>query len=601
MPQTSALMPRIRWPYLYLVLVALDIATVATGLWLNQRLAHEHQQAVAAGLAWNSVTAHLDGMAAAADALVAPALGQPDREGDPVPPAALTDRLAAVREHLGRQPVVGSAQAALLRLQAASDRLTQTAGAADPRAVAASRLAVTREIDAVRAHTRATHDGEMAASRLHVTDLRRLFYGLVALALATTLVVATYGLRLVGRIRRQDRQTVGFLVALEASELRKAAVISASLDAIIVMDEDGSITDFNPAAERIFGFRAEQVLGRQAIDTVIPPAARDGYRRALARFRASSDARHLGRRVETAGLRADGSEFPVELTVTPARIADQILFTAHVRDITERKEQEDALRRSNRELEQFAYVASHDLQEPLRMVSSYLALLEKRYRAVLDDKGREFIAHSVDGAERMHALINGLLTYSRVDRGEAPQEAVIADAALSEALEYLRPRLLEAGAEVTHDLLPSVQADRVQLVQLFQNLVGNAIKYRGQAPPRVHVAAQRDGERWRITVRDNGIGIDPAYHERIFEIFQRLHTRAEYPGTGIGLAICKKIVERHGGRLWVESAKGEGAVFCFTVAEAGSGRFRMRRERSGESSTALRVVPPPAKELSAHG
>ena len=311
--------------------------------------------------------------------------------------------------------------------------------------------------------------------------------------------------------------------------------------------------------------------------------------------------RQLGRRVETTGLRADGSEFAIELAVTPARIGEQMLFIAHLRDITERKEQENALRSSNRELEQFAYVASHDLQEPLRMVSSYLSLLEKRNRAVLDDKSREFVGHAVDGAERMHALINGLLAYSRVDRGEAPQEPVDASAALNEALDYLRPKLVEAGAEVISDPLPGVLGDRMQLVQLFQNLVGNAIKYRGERAPRIHIGAEREGERWRIAIRDNGIGIDAAHHERIFEIFQRLHTRGEYPGTGIGLAICKKIVERHGGRLWVESVKDQGSTFCFTLTEAISDRPRARRERSGDSSTALRSAPPRPAGQSARG
>ena len=473
----------------------------------------------------------------------------------------------------------------------------------DFRALAQPTASLAGQLDlaGARQAARAKHQRDLAIRAHEVATLRRWFNALVVLALTTTAVGTLIGLRQVARFRRQERQIAGVVTALEASDLRQAAVIGASLDAIIVMDEAGRITDFNPAAERIFDQRAAEVFGQEAIDTIIPAPAREGYRRGLARFRESGDARHLGGRVETAGLRADGSEFPVELTVTPARIGEQTLFTAHVRDIAERKDQEDALRRSNRELEQFAYVASHDLQEPLRMVSSYLALLAKRYRTAIDDKGREYIAHAVDGAERMHALINGLLAYSRVDRGEAPQEPVDASVALAEALEYLRPKLVEAGAEVTQDPLPAVFGDRLQLVQLFQNLVGNAIKYRGEQAPRIHIAAERDGERWRITIRDNGIGIDPAHHERIFDIFQRLHTRAEYPGTGIGLAICKKIVERHGGRLWVESAKGQGATFAFTLAESGSGRFRLRRGRLGESSAALCIAPPRQMELRAQG
>ena len=440
----------------------------------------------------------------------------------------------------------------------------------------------------------------LAARDREVAALRAWFIALIAVGIGATAIGAAVGMRQVARFRRQDLRTARIVDELEVSELRKAAVIDASLDAIIVMDGSGSVTDFNAAAERIFGFPAVEVLGKQAIETIIPLPARDRYRRALARFRDSGDARHLGRRVETTGLRADGSEFPVELSVTPARIGSRTVFTAHVRDISERKEQENALHRSNRELEQFAYVASHDLQEPLRMISGYLALLEKRYRAILDDKGREFIGHAVDGAERMHALINALLAYSRVDRGEAPQETINASEALTEALDYLRPKLTEAGAEVVSDPLPNVLGDRLQLVQLFQNLIGNAVKYRGQQPPRIRIAAERDGERWRFTVSDNGIGIDPAHHERIFEIFQRLHTRGEYPGTGIGLAICKKIIERHGGRLWVESRKDKGSTFCFTLAESGSGGYRLRRERSAESSV-LRLASLRQLEGSASG
>ena len=601
MSHATAQLPRFRWLHLCLVVV-IAVVTCGAGLWLNHHLAAQQGATVRAGVVWSTLAADVDGIAAAANAIAASSLTAA------VPAAEATHHRSDLALHLralGEPRGPETLSAVVGRLGKAAENLQVATGTLDEvqrvRAVATAHVALARELEGVRAAARAAHDRELMTRARQVTDLRRLSAALFALALIMTTTAALVGWRLIGRFRRQERQTAGFLAALETSELRKAAVIGASLDAIIVMDEAGRITDFNPAAERIFAFRAADVLGQPAIDTIISMPAREGYRRALARFRASGDARHLGRRVETAGLRADGSEFPVELTVTPARIGEQTIFTAHLRDIAERKEQENALRRSNRELEQFAYVASHDLQEPLRMVSGYLALLEKRNRAVLDDKGREFIAHAVDGAERMHALINGLLAYSRVDRGEAPQEPVDASAALAEALEYLRPKLVEAGAEVVSEPLPAVLGDRLQLVQLFQNLVGNAIKYRGELAPLIHIAAVRDGERWRITIRDNGIGIDPMYHERIFEIFQRLHTRAEYPGTGIGLAICKKIVERHGGRLWVESIKGQGATFCFTLAESGSGRFRLRRERSAESSAALRIVPPRQMELRAQG
>jgi signal transduction histidine kinase len=225
------------------------------------------------------------------------------------------------------------------------------------------------------------------------------------------------------------------------------------------------------------------------------------------------------------------------------------------------------LARSNDELQQFAYVASHDLQEPLRMVSSYTQLLAKRYKGKLDSDADDFIAYAVDGANRMQKLIQDLLAYSRVSRQAGEPEIVSAETILGHVLYNLQMALEESGAVVTHDPLPTVRVDERQLLQLFQNLVSNAIKFRGPDPLRIHVSAKRVGQEWLFSVCDNGIGIDPQYAERIFVIFQRLHTREDYPGTGIGLAICRKIVERHGGRIWVESEVGKGATFYFTLRD----------------------------------
>ena len=226
------------------------------------------------------------------------------------------------------------------------------------------------------------------------------------------------------------------------------------------------------------------------------------------------------------------------------------------------------LAHSNQELQQFAYVASHDLQEPLRMVTSYVQLLERRYKDQLDADANEFIDYAVDGASRMQGLINDLLAYSRVGTQAKEFEPTDCKAVLERVLADLHTTVAEGNAVVSHDALPTITADPSQLGQVFQNLISNAIKYRCDRAPEIHISAERKDSEWLFSVRDNGIGIDPQYAERIFVIFQRLHTREEYPGTGIGLAVCKKIVERHRGRIWVESEAGKGSTFYFTIATA---------------------------------
>jgi PAS domain S-box-containing protein len=243
------------------------------------------------------------------------------------------------------------------------------------------------------------------------------------------------------------------------------------------------------------------------------------------------------------------------------REAEEELRRAHAE--LEAKARE--LARSNEELQQFAYVASHDLQEPLRMVSSYTQLLGRRYASHLDADAREFMGYIVEGAARMKQLIEDLLAYSRVGTRGREFRDVSSEAALAKALANLRGAAEQAGAAISHDPLPVVTGDEGQLAQLFQNLVGNALKFRGTEPPRVHVSARAEGGEWVFSVADNGIGLDPQYADRIFLMFQRLHNRDEYPGTGIGLAICKKIVDRHGGRIRVDGRPGEGCTFVFTL------------------------------------
>jgi PAS domain S-box-containing protein len=249
-------------------------------------------------------------------------------------------------------------------------------------------------------------------------------------------------------------------------------------------------------------------------------------------------------------------------------IGTQILFW----DETQRKLAEEALarttselERSNQELERFAYVASHDLQEPLRTIASFTGLLARRYQDRLDAEAQEFIQFTVQGALRMQRLIADLLAYSRVGTKAKSLVATHGEAILKAALENLNAAVLDSGARVTHDPLPTILADEVQLIQVFQNLIGNALKFRRAEAPRVHVGVERQSGTWIFRVQDNGIGIDPQFFKRLFLIFQRLHTRDEYPGTGIGLAVCKKIVERHGGRIWVDSVPEQGSTFFFSI------------------------------------
>ncbi|HEU0012925.1 MAG TPA: ATP-binding protein [Longimicrobium sp.] len=379
----------------------------------------------------------------------------------------------------------------------------------------------------------------------------------------------------VGRVVERSRAQE----ALRRSEEKFAGIIAISADAVVSVDEEQRIVLFNQGAEQIFGWTADEIIG-QRLEVLIPHRLRPTHEQHVRRFgEGSVSARRMGERGQVMGQRRNGETFPADASISRLDLGGTRLFTAVVRDVTERRRAEEALARqadelarSNAELEQFAYVASHDLQEPLRMVASYTQLLARRYRGRLDDDADEFISYAVDGVTRMQALINDLLAYSRVGRREITITRVDLGALLARVLVILGPAIEEAGAAVTHDPLPTVHADAGQLGQLLQNLVGNALKFHGDDPPRVHVGAERGDGEWHLWVADNGIGIDPEFQDRIWVIFQRLHSRAEYPGTGIGLAICKKIVERHGGRIWLDSAPGRGATFHFTLPDPRAGQ-----------------------------
>jgi PAS domain S-box-containing protein len=360
---------------------------------------------------------------------------------------------------------------------------------------------------------------------------------------------------------------------LAQMEARYRGLLEAAPDAMVVVNQVGEITLLNVRAEQWFGYRRDELL-RQQVGNIIPEGFAERLIADGMRSAADALAQQIGTGIELTGRRKDGSEFPIEIMLSPLDSAEGILVTAAVRDITMRKAAEVQLLqkmadldRSNRELEQFAYLASHDLQEPLRMVASYTQLLARRYKGKLDSDADEFIAFAVDGADRMQRLIQDLLAYSRVGTKGRELADTSGEDALQRALLNLRGATEQSGAEVTHDRLPVVLADGAQLVQLFQNLVGNAIKYQGRETPRIHISAAGNGkDRWIISVQDNGMGIEPQYFDKIFGMFQRLHRRDEYPGTGIGLAICKKIAERHGGTISVESQPGQGSTFRFSVA-----------------------------------
>jgi len=354
-------------------------------------------------------------------------------------------------------------------------------------------------------------------------------------------------------------------------EARFQLLLESAPNAIVIANRAGNIDYVNAEAERLFGYQRAEIAG-QPVSALMPARFREEKNTFLEKILGDSRAPAPSSPQECYGLRKDGGEFPMEWNARPLKTKEGGVVLFAIQDLTERKRAADllaqnmlALQISNEALEQFAHIASHDLQEPLRMVASYLQLLSRRYKGRLDGDADEFIDFAVDGTYRMKRLIEDLLKYSRVGRSAPWTKPLRSEDALREALGNLRGAIEATGAVVTWDDLPVLMAEEVQLVQLFQNLVGNAIKYRGSRKPEIHISAKPSDAGWIFSVSDNGIGIEPQYFERIFSIFQRLHGSQEYEGTGIGLAICKRILQHQGGRIWLESEAGKGSTFYFEL------------------------------------
>jgi PAS domain S-box-containing protein len=373
----------------------------------------------------------------------------------------------------------------------------------------------------------------------------------------------------------------------QASDARYRGLLEAAPDAMVVVNQGGEIVLVNVQAEKQFGYSRDELVG-QKVKNIIPQGFAERLIADATRSTADALAQQIGMGIELSGRRKDGSEFPIEIMLSPLESTEGILVTAAIRNISVRKKSEEdnaelerrveertkelavanqVLEQSNVELKQFAYVASHDLQSPLRSISGFVELLQLEYQGKFDDQAQDWIRRTVQAVEQMQTLIRDLLSYSRVDARSRPFTLIPFSDIVKAALTQLDSSIRDSGAQVTWDPLPEIMGDRSQLVQLMQNLIGNGLNYRSDQLPRIHISAKRSETEWTFSVRDNGIGIDPKHHEQIFEIFKRLHNEKEYPGTGIGLAVCRRVANRHGGRIWVESAPGRGSTFCFTIPE----------------------------------
>jgi PAS domain S-box-containing protein len=356
-------------------------------------------------------------------------------------------------------------------------------------------------------------------------------------------------------------------------------IYNASPDAVIIIDEEGKIVKWDHKSEILFGWKEDEVAGTLLTDSIIPFRYREAHQRGMKHFFKTGEGPLLGKTTEVTALKKDSIEFDISLSISPVLINDKYRFIGFIRDITSRKKAEAKLHKSeaelevnnkelmqkNRELEQFAFVTSHDLQEPLRTISDFVELLRQQYEGKLDEKADKCMAYIIQSSDRMKIFITDLLQYSRLGN-EQTNEAVNCTVILREVLADLGKAIEETHADIDAGPLPFINAHPNEIKQLFQNLIVNAIKFRKKdSIPKIKISAQKKDNYWQFTFADNGIGIEEQHKERIFVIFQRLHTRSEYQGSGIGLSNCKKIVELHNGKIWVDSKIGEGSTFQFTI------------------------------------
>jgi PAS domain S-box-containing protein len=362
---------------------------------------------------------------------------------------------------------------------------------------------------------------------------------------------------------------------LKESEAQIQTIFRSAPNALVVMNEIGNITGWNQQAEEIFGWKAEEIMGKPMHEIIMPQRFREMHLNGIKRFLSTGEGPALNKTLELAALRKGDLEFPIELRISFTRSKDQYVFIAFITDITDRKKAEATLKQKseelmhvNKELEQFVYVASHDLQEPLRTISNFAGLFEKEYSEKLDENTNQYLTFIVFAASKMQNLIKDLLDFSRIGK-RITFETIDCNQILKDVLAEMGSSIKDSNAKITYPKLPVLRGNEIELKQLFQNLISNAIKFRKKnVTPEIEISVEEKDTEYHFAIKDKGIGFDEEYKDRIFIVFQRLHDASEYPGTGIGLATCKKIVIQHKGEIWVESKLNEGSTFHFTISKS---------------------------------